>query len=86
MDRSTLGHLLRPLEARGVVTLGVSERDRRSRMIGLTAEGETLLSRAQTLWADAEASFAAAFGAEEAQAMRVVLKRVEHVSFERRLS
>jgi DNA-binding MarR family transcriptional regulator len=30
MDRSTLGHLLRPLEKRGLVKLDVSEQDRRS--------------------------------------------------------
>jgi DNA-binding MarR family transcriptional regulator len=80
MDRSTLGHLLRPLEARGIVTMRVGERDRRSRLIGLTADGETLWSRAHALWEDAETRFASAFGAADALALRGILKRVERVS------
>src|SRR6266436_6352729 len=40
MDRSTLGHLLRPLEKRGLVKLEVSQRDRRSRMLVLTQTGD----------------------------------------------
>ena len=82
MDRSTLGHLLRPLEARGVVGLRVGERDKRSREIVLTPEGEALWSRAHALWQSAEAHFTAAFGAEEARALRGVLKRAERVTFE----
>ena len=36
MDRSTLGHLLRPLLKRGLLKLETSKRDRRSRIIRLT--------------------------------------------------
>src|SRR5258707_12899178 len=43
MDRSTLGHLLRPLEKRGLVKLDVSEPDRRSCIVALTP-AERLLS------------------------------------------
>jgi len=39
MDRSTLGHLLRPLEVRGLVRLRVSKEDRRGRVVMLTAAG-----------------------------------------------
>jgi DNA-binding MarR family transcriptional regulator len=45
MDRSTLGHLLRPLETRRVIAMHVGDRDRRSRMVGLTAEGDALCGR-----------------------------------------
>src|SRR5215471_18043751 len=39
MDRSTLGHLLRPLEKRGFVRLEISKSDRRSRVVRLTQAG-----------------------------------------------
>src|ERR1700737_3022152 len=40
MDPSTLGHLLRPLEKRGLVELDVPEQDRRSRIVVLTHAGK----------------------------------------------
>src|ERR1700746_2147987 len=46
MDRSTLGHLLRPLEKRGFVKLDVSERDRRSRIVALTQTGAAVVTKA----------------------------------------
>src|SRR5271154_194165 len=57
MDRSTLGHLLRPLETRGLVRLDVSERDRRSRTVALTAAGTALVARTRPLWAAAQRRF-----------------------------
>src|SRR6266852_4427340 len=51
MDRSTLGHLLRPLEKRGLVSLDVSEQDRRSRTVALTRAGKVLVAEAHPLWA-----------------------------------
>jgi DNA-binding MarR family transcriptional regulator len=86
MDRSTLGHLLRPIEARGLLALRVDERDRRGRLVALTATGEVLTSRAHALWLRAETSFAGAFGQHEAVALRHVLKRVETTTFERTTS
>ena len=86
MDRSTLGHLLRPLEANGLVSIRVGDHDRRCRLIGLTSAGDELTSRARTLWADAETRFATAFGIEEARALRVVLKRLERITVEGRPS
>src|SRR6266481_9654458 len=47
MDRSTLGHLLRPLEKRGLVTLKISDQDRRSRILALTPAGQAALARAR---------------------------------------
>jgi DNA-binding MarR family transcriptional regulator len=46
MDRSTLGHLLRPLEKRGLVTLEVCDQDRRSRTIVLTDVGKAAVAKA----------------------------------------
>ena len=82
MDRSTLGHLLRPLEKRGFVRLQVGERDRRSRVLTLTDEGDMLLSRARVLWEAAEARFSDAYGAGQARDLRAVLKHVEAITFE----
>ena len=86
MDRSTLGHLLRPLEKRGLVALRAAERDRRSRLIALTPAGAALTAQARALWSNAEARFGQAFGTAEAAHLRGVLKRVERVSFEGRAS
>ena len=86
MDRSTLGHLLRPLEAQGLVSMRVGEHDRRSRLVGLTSVGDELASRAQPLWEQVETRFAVAFGIEEALALRLVLKRLERISLEGRPS
>jgi DNA-binding MarR family transcriptional regulator len=56
MDRSTLGHLLRPLEKRGLVKLEISERDRRSRVVALTQAGKAALGKARPRWAAAHVS------------------------------
>ncbi len=76
MDRSTLGHLLRPLEARGLVAIGTSDADRRSRAIALSEEGRRLLLRARRLWRAAQRRFETTFGTEEALGLRRVLKQV----------
>jgi DNA-binding MarR family transcriptional regulator len=82
MDRSTLGHLLRPLEKRGLVRLTIPEEDRRSRAIELTPEGQALVAKARPLWAEAERRFERAFGKDAALDLRVTLKRVTIADFE----
>src|SRR6516164_980407 len=66
MDRSTLGHLLRPLEKRGFVKLEVSEQDRRSRTAMLTPEGEAVVAKARPRWAATQRRFESMFGKEAA--------------------
>jgi DNA-binding MarR family transcriptional regulator len=83
MDRSTLGHLLRPLEKRGLVTLDVSEEDRRSRIIALTPAGTALMKQAHPLWAKAERRFERVFGPDAALGLRTVLKRVATADFQK---
>ena len=78
-DRSTLGHLLRPLAARGLLTMGVSARDKRQRVIVLSEEGTALLARGRPHWAQAQARFDEIFGAENAAGLRDVLARVAAV-------
>ena len=76
MDRSTLGHLLRPLQARGLVAIGMGGNDRRSRVIALTDAGRALLPGARRLWGEAQRRFEDAFGVAEALALRALLKQV----------
>ena len=82
MDRSTLGHLLRPLEKRGFVKLEVSEQDRRSRMVSLTEAGKAAVAKARPLWAAAQRRFESAFGKEAAFELRAVLKEVATAEFD----
>ena len=82
MDRSTLGHLLRPLEKRGLVRLDAPEADRRSRVIALTPAGTALVAKARPLWAKAERRFERVFGAEAALGLRTVLKQLASADFD----
>lgn len=82
MDRSTLGHLLRPLESRDLVTLAVAGHDRRSRTVVLTASGKALLAQARVLWSAAQAKFDAAFGREQAARARDLLKRIATMDYQ----
>src|SRR5213594_441622 len=81
MDRSTLGHLLRPLEKRGLVRLDVSEQDRRSRTVALTRAGKALVAKARSLWAGAQRRFEGTFGKEAALELRNVLKEIAIAEF-----
>lgn len=81
MDRSALGHLLRPLQERGLVKLSVSREDRRGRVVMLTAAGKALLPQAHPLWERAQKRFKATFGSEAAARLRPTLKRVATSDF-----
>lgn len=82
MDRSTLGHLLRPLAERGLVSLAVSERDRRRRTLDLTPEGRALVARAQPLWQAAQDRFETAYGSQAARDLRATLASVTQTSLD----
>jgi DNA-binding MarR family transcriptional regulator len=81
MDRSTLGHLLRPLARRRLVTLATDARDRRSRRVELTAAGRALLVEARPMWVEAQRRFSQTLGEDAARELRVVLKRVATSEF-----
>ena len=81
MDRSTLGHLLRPLEKRSLVKLEVSEQDRRSRIVALTQAGKAAVARARPRWATAQRQFESTFGKEAALDLRTVLKEIATAKF-----
>jgi DNA-binding MarR family transcriptional regulator len=73
MDRSTLGHNLKPLERDDLVVLRLSADDRRKRYVELTKKGRSLLHRARRLWRRAEGRFEKIFGEEAAAKLRAVL-------------
>jgi DNA-binding MarR family transcriptional regulator len=73
MDRSTLGHNLRPLERDALVILKHAEDDGRKRHVELTRKGRALLQRARRLWGQAEGRFESIFGKKPAAELRAVL-------------
>ena len=50
MDRTTLTANLKPLQRRALVKVAVHKRDRRSRLLLLTAKGRNLLAKAVPIW------------------------------------
>jgi DNA-binding MarR family transcriptional regulator len=50
MDRTTLTAALKPLERRGLLSVARDPKDRRSRLLSLTAEGSALLASAVPIW------------------------------------
>jgi DNA-binding MarR family transcriptional regulator len=80
MDRATLGHNLRPLEARGLVTIVAGE-DRRSRVVTLTEAGRRTLREARPAWRDAQQTFEAAFGPEDSASLRATMVRLARMDF-----
>jgi len=80
MDRATLGHNLRPLEAQGLVTLTAGE-DRRSRMVALTDAGRRKMTEARPGWKAAQNRFEAVFGAEDSAALRATMLRLARLDF-----
>ncbi len=78
LDRSALGHNLRPLERDGLVAMTEGDADRRRRFVTLTPEGRRQFAAAALLWQRAQDRFDAVFGAEAAEALRSSLLRVAH--------
>lgn len=76
MDRSTVGHLVRPLAVRGLVDVEVSQEDRRSRVVRLTDHGDAVMRRARPMWADAERAFRKRFGHAAANGLHQLLEQV----------
>jgi DNA-binding MarR family transcriptional regulator len=78
IDRSALGHNLRPLERDGLVALLEGVQDRRERRIVLTWQGKAKLREARALWRLAQDRFHEVVGAEEAKSLRVLLNALAH--------
>lgn len=76
MDRSTLGHNLRPLERDGLIRLTVGASDRRERRVVLTKAGEDRLAEARSFWRAAQVSFETVHGSAMAEALRATMKAI----------
>jgi len=70
MDRSTMGHNLRPLERAGLVSLGTDAADRRARVVTLTESGRRRVAEGEEAWARAQKTFETRFGRERACELR----------------
>lgn len=76
MDRSTLGHNLRPLQRDQLVVMRLAEDDRRRRYVALTPKGKAVLKRARSLWRRAEEQFETVLGKRPAARLRAVLNGI----------
>jgi DNA-binding MarR family transcriptional regulator len=78
LDRSTLGHNLRPLERHGLVTLKPADKDARLRHILLSRKGTTKFRSAYPLWRTAQDRFTSVFGRSKTAELRKVLLAIAH--------
>lgn len=81
LDRSALGHNLKPLERDGLIILETDPDDRRSRLAKLTRKGEMKLQECSALWEKAQKRFESAVGSEKAKELRRALAIVAAMQF-----
>jgi DNA-binding MarR family transcriptional regulator len=82
LDRSALAHNLKPLERDGLVSVTPDPQDKRSRLVRLTPLGEAKLAETKELWVIAQHRFEAAFGTDQARALRATLGLIASTEFE----
>ena len=78
LDRSALGHNLRPLERDGFIELQENENDHRRRHLILTRAGKAKLLEAFPLWQTAQETFATLYGEKEMSDLRKTLLTIAH--------
>jgi DNA-binding MarR family transcriptional regulator len=76
MDRSALGHTLRPLERDGLVRFEQSAADRRAQHVVLTRAGKSKMMAGQKIWARVQGRFEAVVGQSESAELRETLLRI----------
>ena len=76
MDRSGLGHSLRPLQRDGLVRLDKGPTDRRSVHVVLTEEGRRKFDEAAVLWRSVQDRVVEVLGALEADQLRARLNEI----------
>jgi DNA-binding MarR family transcriptional regulator len=79
MDRSTLGHNLKPLQRDDLVVLRLSAEDKRKRYVELTAKGRSILRQSRRLWRRAEGRFEKLFGKLPAAKLRAELLSIASI-------
>lgn len=77
IERSALGHTLRPLERDGLIVLQEGE-DRRERHVVLTTKGKTKCREGVRAWQSAQDRFEEVLGRSEANALRRTLLGVAY--------
>ena len=76
MDRTTVGHAIKPLERDGLISIDVDPADRRSRLVALTGSGTRKVDEAFAAWNKAQRAFEARFGESAAADMRKTMAEV----------
>jgi DNA-binding MarR family transcriptional regulator len=76
MDRGALAHNLKPLERDGLVEIRVDPKDRRNRLVALTAAGKRKLEETATAWKRAQDGFENAFGVAKSPSLRKALELI----------
>jgi DNA-binding MarR family transcriptional regulator len=76
MDRATVGHNLRPLERDGLITIEVSPKDRRVKLVSVTEAGLERIALGRPGWDRAQAQFEAEYGAENSASMRHMMDQI----------
>jgi DNA-binding MarR family transcriptional regulator len=82
LDRSALGHNLKPLEREGFIVLDVDPDDKRNRLARLTKKGESKLRETAALWQVAQERFENKFGTARAEALRKALAIIAEEEFD----
>ena len=78
MDRSGLGHTLRPLERDGYIALAQNKSDGRQRSVVLTPAGRALQKRAMPFWEKAQAHYIDVIGRETKAELQQQLLAIAH--------
>jgi DNA-binding MarR family transcriptional regulator len=78
IDRSALGHNLRPLERDGFLTLEEGDEDRRRRHVVLTSKGKAKFREAHVLWKTAQKRFVEVYGIKDSETLRASLLSVAY--------
>jgi len=73
MERGGLAHNLKPLVRDGLVEIRADSKDRRNRLVALTAAGRKKREQSANAWKRAQAGFEEAFGVTKLPSLRKVL-------------
>src|ERR1700739_1137874 len=74
MHRGAPPHSLKPLQRAELDKSSVDPRDRRNRLIALTAQGRAKLAESDALWARAQRGLEASFGVAKSASLRQALE------------
>jgi DNA-binding MarR family transcriptional regulator len=78
LNRSSLGHSLRPLQREGLVRFDVHPTNGRSKIVVLTELGRQRYACAHELWESAQERYSSVIGITEADDLRTRLQAIAH--------